>query len=697
MKKHFTLALFALFVFASGLFAKEVSRAKAEKVAVNFFYQKSNQYADKINYLDISIINSYKIENAYYVVNLENGWVLVSADDAMPPVLGYNLSGSFPAPDKINKNAKSFITTYVDEVNYVRENNIDASAEISSQWETYSTLSPKVLNLNGDRDVDPLIDPIAWNQDSPWNADCPEDPAGPGGHVYVGCVATAMSQIMYYWRFPLIGKGYKAYYQAPYGTISAHFDTTHYNWDGMKCSIDNRNIWDIALIGFHAGVSVQMDYGPNGSGSQSSRVPNALKSYFRYSNTAQFLEKNNYSQSQWENMMQANLDAGKPLYYSGYSSDGGHAFVCDGYQGSNYYHFNFGWSGSSNGFYTLQNVGGFNQGQGMVRNIYPGDNDYPYYANGPDTLTENAGSFTDGSGPVENYPSGGVDASWLISPQTATDSISTIKLHFIKFDVAAGDYVTVYDGATISDSVIGTYTGNQLPDNLTIDNKEVLVTFVAQNSAPGFNIEYTTKAPTWCDGNTIIEDPSGTVTDGSINNFYYNNGATCIFILQHPEAVQYNIEFTEFATEADNDLLTVYDGNNNKIGTYSGSELPEPLTIPTSSVFITWASNASINDQGWSFDFTVDGVGVDENVYGNLKVYPNPTNGTLYVDFNVEKASDMKVMVSNINGQIVYEENHNTFNGTYKKSIDLSDQSKGVYLLSIISNKGKTDKKIVLQ
>ncbi len=696
MNKHFTLVVFALFIFASGLFAKDVDRAKAEKVAVNFFYQKSNQYAEKINYYDITIVDSYKVDDAYYVVNFEEGWVLVPADDALPPVLGYNYNGTFPSPQNIDQNTKSWITSYVDEIKYVRENNITADANIAAQWDSYTTSSIESLNLRGDRDVAPLIDPIAWNQDDPWNYDCPVDPAGPGGHVYVGCVATAMSMIMYYWRYPLIGQGQHQYYQSPYGVISAHFDTTHYNWDGMKCSIDNRNIWDIALIGFHAGVSVDMNYSPTGSGSQSSRVPNALKNYFRYGSTVQYLQKNNYSQSQWETMMQGNLDDGKPLYYSGYSSDGGHAFVCDGYQGMNYYHFNFGWSGSSNGYYTLQSVGGFNQNQGMVRNIYPGDASYPYIASGTDTLTEFAGSFTDGSGPVDDYPSG-MDAAWLISPQTSHDSITNIKLHFVKFDTDPTDIVKIYDGPTTSDPLIGQFAGSSIPDDITVENSQTLITFTSTGSAPGFNIEYTTKAPTWCNGNTIIEDANGTVTDGSVNGFYYNNGSTCIFILQHPEAVQYHIDFTEFATEPDNDKLAIYDGSNNLIGEYSGYNLPPSLTIPSSAVIMTWGTNVTINDQGWSFDFTVDGVGVEETVYDNLKVYPNPSTGMLNINFDVEKANNLKVVISNINGQIVYQENVNALNGVYKNSIDLSDQAKGVYLLSIISDKGKTDKKIVLQ
>jgi hypothetical protein len=698
MKKGLLFNLFLMLVLVSGLFAKDINRSQAEKVAVNFMYQKMNLYSHHINYQDLNIINAYKIQNAYYVINFEDGWVLVSADDAMVPVLGYNLKGNFPDPDILDQNTKSFIHHYVDEINYIRENDIHADENIAGSWAYFSTSDYKDLDIKNGKDVSPLIDPIAWNQDYPWNVLCPEDPSGPGGHVYVGCVATAMSQIMLYWRYPLQGQSSYSYYLPDYGTISANFGETHYNWDGMKCNMDKRNVYDMALIGFHAGVSVKMDYSPDGSGSQSSRVPGALKTYFKYASTTKFIKKEDYSPSYWESKMQSELNAGRPLYYSGYSSEGGHAFVCDGYQSDtpdNFYHFNFGWSGSGNGFFTLKDVGGYNNGQGMVYGIKPGDNQYPYIASGIDTLKRMAGSFTDGSGPIEPYPAG-MNASWLISPQTETDSIVNIKFHFVKMKTGNNDQIKIYNGPTTSDPLVGSWSGSNMPADFVVDNNQVLITFSSSSSSDGFWIEYSTTGPTWCTGTEDITDPYGTVTDGS-GDFYYNNGTVCSYYLHHPEAVKYNIEFTEFETEPDHDKLTFYTDGGALIDVFSGFDIPEPFSIEAKGLVLFWETNSSENHQGWSFDFTVDGVGMKESYYDDFNVYPNPAHGTLNINFSIEKANNVNVTLTNLSGQQVYKESLNTLNGKYQRSIDVSRLAKGVYLLSVTSNKGTTNSKVVIQ
>lgn len=697
MNKKITLFLLMMFAFQLMLPAREVNRSKAEKVAVNFFYQKTNQYGQRLNYLDINIIDSYKVNDAYYVVNFENGWALIAADDVMIPVLGYNLEGAFPSPDELDPNTKSYIQTYVDEINYLRTDNVKSEPYVKELWDAYLTSEIETLDTKEGKNVPALIDPIAWNQDYPWNILCPEDPAGPGGHVYVGCVATAMSQIMLYWRYPLEGQGSYSYYLPDYGTIAANFDTT-YDWNGMKCSMDTRNVFDMALIGFHAGVSVKMNYSPEGSGSQSTRVPNALKSRFKYSSTAKFIKKEDYSLSYWESKLKSEIDAGRPLYYSGYSSDGGHAFVCDGYQTGtpNYYHFNFGWAGSGNGYYTLNDVGGFHNGQGMVYGIKPGDTQYPYIASGTDTLTKMAGSFTDGSGPVAYYPAG-MNAQWLISPQTEHDSVTNIKIHFVKMKTHPNDYIKIYAGGTTDDPLIGQWSGTNMPADFTVDKNQVLVTFSSSNSYPGFLIEYTTTGATWCTGTEEITDPYGTVTDGSENDFYYNNGTVCSFYLHHPEATKYNIEFTEFETEPDVDKLTFYTVDGALIDVFSGFDLPEPFSVETNGMVLFWETNSANNYQGWSFDFTVDGVGVKESFYDQFAVYPNPARETVHINFALEKARDIHVILTNLSGQKVYEEKINTLNGSFQRNIDVSNLPKGVYLLSVTSDKGKTDKKIVIQ
>ena len=130
--------------------------------------------------------------------------------------------------------------------------------------------------------MDPLL-PVLWNQDFPYNAYCPLDAAGPGGHVYAGCVATAMSMIMTYYRYPEHGTGSYSYNYSPYGNISANFGQTYYDWDAMLNSITSgsgRAVNAIAELQYQCGVSVRMMYGADGSGAYSEDVPYALRTYF---------------------------------------------------------------------------------------------------------------------------------------------------------------------------------------------------------------------------------------------------------------------------------------------------------------------------------------------------------------------------------------------------------------------------------
>lgn len=694
MKSKILLSILVLFAVTASIFAKDINLSKAEQVAVNFFFEKANQYGNAVNYYDLNITESYVVDNAYYVVNLENGWVVISANDVMAPVIGYNFEGDFPVIDHGFAAFDSWMQNYVDQVNFIRENKILADEEVTAQWNAYTTDNPTSLNVRGGRDVDPLLTAL-WNQDNPYNAMCPEDPAGPGGRVYVGCVSTAMTLIMHYWRYPLSGTGSHSYYKYPYGTLTANFGEADYNWDGMTDVINDKFIWEIAEVGFHGAVSVDMNFGPDGSGAYSQDVPYAMATYFNFQNSVQYLSKSSYNTTAWENMIQQELDDGHPLYYSGQSTDGGHAFVLDGYQGSNYYHFNFGWSGSGNGYYSLQDVNGFNQYQGMVRNIYPDDPNYPYVAVGEKELTTLVGSFTDGSGPVEDYPQG-MDASWLINPQNDHDSVTSITLSFIEFDTYSNDEIRIFDGPDAECPLLGEYSGSDLPPSITSTGNTMYITFTSIGEAAGFKAEYTSQLPAFCTS-TNITDPSGTITDGS-QSFWYNNQTSCVFNLSHPEAIRYSIDFTEMATEEGLDKVKVYDGATaTLIGEYSGHTIPDPIVVETNAMLIMWSTNPTVRDEGWSFDFTVDGVGTEETVLENLSVYPNPTTGTLNVNFDAEKQGDIQIKLVNISGQVIIDETVANANGTYNNSFDISDQAKGVYLLSITSENEKIDRKIVLK
>lgn len=681
--------------FSLNTFAKAVDKNIAEKVAINFFYERSNQFGHNVDFNSIKVIDIQLVDQSYWIVNLQQGWVVVAGDDVMTPVIGYNYSGDFPSKNQQGYNLRSWMQNFSDQVDFINANHLQADENTIRTWQKYETDDLALLNTRSvDNEVEPLTTSI-WNQPNPYNALCPEDEAGPGGNALTGCVATAMAQIMYYWRYPIHGSGQHSYYSSNYGTISANFGDATYNWDAMQDAADPSNYWETAEISFHAGVGVNMDYGPDASGAQSSTVPYALYTYFNYSNSAQYLQKSSYLITAWEAMLQSELDAGHPLYYSGYSNEGGHAFVFDGYQGDNYYHINLGWGGAENGYYTLQDVAGFNSGQGMVRYIIPDDPDYPYYADGDSVLTEFSGSFTDGSGPVNDYPSG-TEASWLIDPQTDVDSVEQIKLEFKEFNTKASDYVRVYGGNSTDDELLGEFSGSDIPDMISWDGNQMLITFSSSGSAPGFRAEYEAIFPTYCSGTQTFTEPYGTITDGS-GDFNYKNSTNCILVIQNPEAVKITLEFTDFETEPDNDVLQVYNEDYQLLGEFSGNELPPAISEETGALYLIWSTSSEINAPGWSAEYYIDGVGIQENTpFNKFVIYPNPTDGMLNLNLDTEKKGDIEIRITNMSGQQVYDEKIIGINGTLNKSIDIKEQPKGIYLFSLITDKGKFDKKIVL-
>ena len=457
---------------------------------------------------DLSLVESDDI----FVYNIgAQGFVIISSSKVLPPVLGWSDQGNFPDMENAPENYASWIRHYSEMIDFASENGIQPEARVQRQWEEAAQ------GLFGSREaqtVEPLVS-TRWNQDCYYNEYCPETEGGwwwggPCGHAYAGCVATAMGQVMKYWNHPETGFGAHSYTHSEYGEQSANFAATTYQWDQMPNEIWSSND-AIATLLYHCGVSVNMNYGPNGSGAQSADVETALRSYFGYCG-AKYRQKTGYQEEAWIAMLKAELDQSHPLYYSGNSGDSGHAFVCDGYDSNDLMHFNFGWSGSGDGYYSTLDVNGFNQNQAVVGNIYPVS--IQADANGIIYVSE------DGTGD---------GSSWT----NATD-----KLHFAttlssgggtKVWVKAGTYygdTNDPEGAfyiTASNRIYGGFEGNEAPDyDLTLRDfdknptildgqgaRRVLMQNEAYNSAT---------MPVW-DGFIIQNGSMGSGAGAYLNNY----------------------------------------------------------------------------------------------------------------------------------------------------------------------------------
>ncbi|HNX88445.1 MAG TPA: C10 family peptidase [Paludibacteraceae bacterium] len=373
--KKFAFLLFLLAININIVIGSPIDTTLAKVVAENFYFQNNPTQMSIINNtIEINLVYTRTEggSDIYYVYNVSNnsGWIIVAGDNAVLPILAYSDEGSY----SIANQPPAFVewmNAYKDEILYVKQNSINADITITNKWNQLisNTINQSILLVS----VSPLLS-TTWAQDCYYNAQCPYDGSGDCNHALTGCVATAMAQILKYWEFPTTGIGSHSYTHSTYGTLSANFGTTTYNWGSMPNNVTSTNS-AVATLMYHCGVSVEMDYGPTASGATTSDVVDALIDYFGYQNSAEYRCKVNYTSTSWKNLLKQELDESRPIQYRG-SGSGGHSFVCDGYDNSDYFHFNWGWSGSYNGYFAIGDLTpasqDFNTNNCAIVGIMPG-------------------------------------------------------------------------------------------------------------------------------------------------------------------------------------------------------------------------------------------------------------------------------------------------------------------------------------
>jgi len=693
--------------------AKEVPLQDACKAGINFYFERVNQF-HSVDYTDIRVIDRYTCSldgiPAYYVFNLSpGGFVIVSADDAVVPVLGYSFDGSCnqgnPPPQ-----FTAWMKQYEDQIRFARERKISPNITAQLSWNYYlNTPSHSLHPFKNQQVVAPLLT-SRWNQSIWYNEGCPADPGGPGGHALAGCVPTAMGQLMNYYRWPASGVGSYSYLDSTYGILSADFQNSTYDWNKMLNAINSSNP-GIAQLLFHLGVSCDLHYGPTGSGMYNHKAAYSLRTYFKYSPQTQYLYRDSTNLN-WDSILVAHLDRKMPMYYAGWSVPNidGHAFICDGYQDTAYFHFNFGWSGSSDGYYYTDNLvaggGSFNLAQELIINCYPDTVNYiyPLYCSGPVTFMEKNGTFEDGSGPVKDYHPE-TTCSWLIAPQIPDDSVSSITLSFQRFNTLSPDVVTVYDGATSSSPVLGNFSGESVPSALTSTGNKMLVSFASgSGKAPGWLASYSSNIPVWCNTQTEVTADTFNITDGSFE-FNYHNNTSCRWKFSRSDSTPVTLYFKYFDTEPGKDFLRIYDFSQVPVDTlaslsghYETSGLPDSVTAPKGQMMIVFTSNSSITGKGWEIFYPKSHVGIAEtDLLQGLKLYPNPAQNNVTVRFELQKASGFVVKISTIDGREVMHQTLFSPSGKNEITLDVSGLKAGIYLLKLENSSFISIKKLVIR
>ena len=363
----------ALFVCGiAGVWADEIDEKQALNEAKAFL--ASHRSTSISSGKKMSSNTTLKLQgkvSGLYVFNATDGsgFVIVSNDDQTTPILGFGENGNLDT-EKMPANMRAWLQGYADEIAWLQKNGSKAAKARADIGATRN------LGSHATTEIPPLVN-TKWNQLEPYNNLCPTY-SGTNKSA-TGCVATAMAQVMKYHEWPkedtANGKdgfttAIPGYTTKSYGIVLTGLPAIRFDWANMKNtytgSETDATADAVATLMQYCGYSVEMDYGPE-SGSNTDKVATALKAYFDYKNTTQFVSRSHYTLAKWTDLIYYELENARPVVYGGMSSGGGHEFVCDGYQyrnGTDYFHINWGWGGQSDNYFVLSSLNPKQQGTG---------------------------------------------------------------------------------------------------------------------------------------------------------------------------------------------------------------------------------------------------------------------------------------------------------------------------------------------
>lgn len=425
-------ALMLLFVCMIGLGtqAQTISGDEAKTIAEQWFGIQSargKKFAAQTNEISLAYIQPSEQDKEMtnvYVFNRKSGGFVAIAGDARAYniVLGYSDTDNFKT-DGLPENIRYWFGEYARQIDFLRQNEPEVktlarSKKFASLKRASGVKTEKYLNT------------ALWNQNKPyWN----QTPTSNGEQCVTGCVATAMAEVMYYYKYPEKGSGSHSYTWEGQ-TLSSKFSEHTYKWGNMLQKYSQGYTQEqgeaVALLMSDCGIAVNMDYGSgdDSSGSHSYNAASALTQYFGYSDLITFQVRKNYDDSDWNAMLTAEIDEDRPVIIGAQNAktSGGHEFVIDGYQidsdNSLSYYINWGWGGLNNGLFAL---GAFNP------------NSTHYYNNDMDAIIHICPNTYDGWGDWEDFGKFGYEYSVLFnsSENVNVKTRKTSDNNYLEFEI----------------------------------------------------------------------------------------------------------------------------------------------------------------------------------------------------------------------------------------------------------------------
>lgn len=563
MKKSllFTLSLLIVALLHAG---NPVTVKDAKTAAAHFLTASNNTRS--FSTADLTLQQTVSDEDTnplYYVFSINGGgFVVVSAHDAITPILAYSLENDFDAsiPNYLMNKYKAQTSAARNCSSPTAEREWDLLLNAQPTRETYLTASVQPLTTS------------RWNQAPYYNNYCPAQDPFPHGsnnnqfHTPTGCVATAMAGFLHYHRYPVYGSGH-IHYQPVYYFKDADnnitdsivypvqdqdLDTEH-NYEMMPNSISTHT-GEVAELMWHAGISIEISYGPTSSSGYSAQAVNSLKEHWGYNPNAYFAYRSNYNVATWSQLLHHELDEHRIIFYSARETSDptvGHAFLLDGYQD-------------------------FNR---VVETVHYTDTLLVF--DHVDTLI-----------------------SYDIDPETL-DSTIIITLDSI--------FVETHSDSTITTDTLFSHTmihvnwgwGGYLNGYFTFTDSHVEGWSVNESAAIDLYPAGNPEEPT--EGCIRVIGTRGTLSDGSGCRRYSANTDRS-WMLCAPEANRYTFSFQRMETEENADEIIFYKNGdlNQETGRYSGHTLPSSFNINADSVLVRFVSNENdVVDYGFVIDYTV--------------------------------------------------------------------------------------------
>ena len=709
MKNNFFLLAVLINFLGTTVHAKTVDEATARQVGWNYLNSIGVAHpADLITaYKAISIVNGTELICFYVFNTTPKGFVIISGDDDVEPVLGYSREASFNNDPK-NKNLAYWLQGYRQQIAYALQNNATPSAEIKEKWENLKTGNRfRVAKVTS---VGPLLT-TKWNQSPYFNDLCPYDVLQ-HAHAVTGCVATAMAQVMKYWKWPSTGCGTHTYQDLLYGVQTVNFAAIKYQWNAMLDSLSGPDSAVAALM-YSTGVSVDMQYGVDGSGAwvipgdsvQTNITSYALKTYFHYKSSLTAVARggndlsDSFATAQWIQMLMTELNAGRPVIYTGFNHTEGHCWVCDGYENDSFFHFNWGWGGQDNGYFTLKTLLGLNQQQEAIFGIMPD-------------------SFQDYPGTIQLQSCLSSTSSPAKYGQPFSVSTKIVNTGAVQFN---GDFCAqLFDSANNLQGTMQTITGQIInPGDSTGE-----LTFGTNGmyclAAGVYSIRIlfrSSGANTWttvANGNYINYSVMGIANDTDIMLYQPTQIITDTLVHGKPASINVYVADIGRSRFTGNLDLALYDVNTGVMA-YDIGQLSDLYINPYDQHQYTFTDTSlmappgkymlilkhqytdtgsfCITGSAWEANPILVSVGGVTNFNSSdIYVYPNPAKNILYIDpyNNVLK----EVRIINITGQLIKDIKEVRQESI--TSVSLENITPGLYFVQLFSNQNTVTKKIIV-